>query len=185
MRWSRGKALLRPSLRLIGLVSLIVPRRLRDEWRREWEAELHYREELLDRWYSLDWRRKFDLLRHSLGAFWDALWLQPRRLEDEMFQDLWFGLRMFLKEPGFTLIAMFTIALGVGVNTAIFSLADKLLIRSLPVREPGKLVLISAESVSPRFLNTIFSYPDYIDYRDRNEALSGLIAFIPIDGKLE
>ena len=101
-----------------------------------------------------------------------------------MFQDLRFGLRMLLKQPGFTLVAIITLALGIGANTAIFSLADKLLIRSLPVREPGELVLFSAESINPRFLNTIFSYPDYVDYRDRNEVLSGLIAFIPIDGRL-
>jgi hypothetical protein len=82
-------------------------------------------------------------------------------------------------------VAVLTLALGIGANTAIFSLADKVLIRSLPVRDPGELVLLSAETLSPRFLNTIFSHPDYIDYRDRNQVLSGLIAFTPIDGRLE
>jgi predicted permease len=100
------------------------------------------------------------------------------------WQDLRYGARMLLKKPGFSLIAVCTLALGIGANTAIFSLADKLLLRSLPVREPRELVLLSAESVNPRFLNTIFSYPDYVDYREGNDALAGLIAFIPIDGKL-
>src|SRR5262249_48471884 len=104
---------------------------------------------------------------------------------NSLLQDLRYGARMLLKKPGFTLIAVLMLALGIGANTAIFSLADKLLIRSLPVREPGELALLSAERVNPRFLNTIFSYPDYLDYRDRNEALSGLIACIPIAGMLE
>ena len=87
---------------LIRFIGLIVPRRLRADWRQEWEAELRYREELLADWDRLDWRNKLDLLRRSVGAFWDALLLQPRRLEDEMFQDLRFGARMLLKRPGFT-----------------------------------------------------------------------------------
>jgi len=78
----------RPHLRLIALIGVIVPRRLRADWRQEWEAELRYREQLLAEWDRLERRRKLELLRRSTGAFWDALWLQPRRLEDEMFQGL-------------------------------------------------------------------------------------------------
>src|SRR5262249_52401226 len=64
---------------LIALVGVIVPRRLRGDWRQEWEAELQYRETLLIRWDNLNWKTKLDLLWHSLGAFMDALWLQPKR----------------------------------------------------------------------------------------------------------
>src|SRR5262245_47128896 len=89
---------------LIRAIGVIVPRRLRADWRQEWEAELRYRETLLTEWDNLNWKTKLDLLRRSLGAFWDALLLQPKRLEDEMFQDLRFGLRMLLKHKGFTAI---------------------------------------------------------------------------------
>jgi hypothetical protein len=74
-----GRSHWKPQLWLIALIGVIVPRRLRADWRQEWEAELRTRELLLDEWDNLNWKTKFDLLRRSLGAFWDALWLQPKR----------------------------------------------------------------------------------------------------------
>ena len=127
---------------LIALIGVIVPRRLRRDWRQEWEAELRYRELLLAEWDLLDWRRKLDLLWRSTSAFWDALWLQPQRLEDEMFQDLRFGLRLLLKQPGFTLVAILTLALGIGASTAIFSVVNGVLLRPLPFDQPERVVTL-------------------------------------------
>src|SRR5499427_1439307 len=118
----------RPYLWLIRVIGVIVPRRLRADWRQEWEAELRCREMLLSEWDKLDWRNKFDLLRRSVGAFRDALLLQPRRLEDEMFQDFRFGVRMLLKQPVFTLIAVLTMSLGIGATSAVFSLIQGVLL---------------------------------------------------------
>src|SRR5215831_4843575 len=118
---------------LTHLVGVIVPRRLRADWRQEWEAELRYREALLAEWERLDSRHKLDLLRRSTSAFWDALWLQPRRWEDEMFQDLRYGVRMLIKHKSLTSVAVLSLALGIGANTAGFSVINALLMRMLPV----------------------------------------------------
>src|SRR5262245_46400587 len=104
------------SRRLIALISAIVPRRFRNRFRQEWEAELEYREGTLARWDRLDWRNKLELLRRSLGAFWDALLLQPIRLEDEMFQDLRYGARMLLKREMLTLVATLSLHMRMGAN---------------------------------------------------------------------
>ena len=73
---------MRLHLWLIRALGVVVPRRLRATWRQEWEAELRYREALLTEWENLTWLTKLELLRLSLGAFRDALWMQTYRWED-------------------------------------------------------------------------------------------------------
>ncbi len=156
----------RPQLWLIRLIGVIVPRRLRADWRQEWEAELRCREEMLAAWDRLDWRNKLDLLWRSTSAFWDALWLQPKRLEDEMFQDLRFGVRMLRRNPGFTIVAVLTLALGTGAITAIFSVVNAVLLRPLPYRDPDRLVLV------PNARG-----PDFLRWRDQSKAFEAIAAF--------
>jgi predicted permease len=175
---------------LIRLIGVIVPRRFRMRWQQEWEAELEYREGLLARWDKLDWRNKLELLWRSLGAFWDALWLQPQRLEDEMFQDLRYGVRMLLKHKGFTVVAVLSLALGIGANTAIFSLIDAVLLKMLPVEQPEQLYFI--QNVGPRRPDGgAPPYPCFERFRDHNQSFTGLAAFtgfnqqLRIDGQLE
>lgn len=158
---------------LIRLIGVIVPRRLRADWRQEWEAELRHREALLGEWDRLDWRRKLNLLWRSTSAFWDALWMQTYRWEDEMIQDLRFGIRMLLKSKGFTAVAVLSLALGIGANTAIFSLIDALLLRKLPVVEPQQLTLFT---IAGEQSEDSFSYPLYQQLRDRSRSFSGVIA---------
>lgn len=116
--------------------------RLRADWRQEWEAELQHRELLLASWDRLDFRNKLHLMRRSASAFWDALWIQRQRWEDEMFQDLRYGSRMLLKRPGFTLAVVFTLSLGIGASTAIFSAVNPILFESLPYPDASQLVMM-------------------------------------------
>src|SRR5262245_29659918 len=127
---------------LIRVIGVIVPRRLRADWRLEWEAELQSREALLAEWDRLDWRNKLDLLRRSVGSLWDALCLQPRRLEDEMFLDLRYGARMLLRQRAFTTAAVIALALGIGANTAVFSVVNAVLLRPLPYQNSDRMAMI-------------------------------------------
>lgn len=97
-----------------------------------------------------------------------------------LFQDVRYGLRMLVKRPGFTLIAIVTLALGIGANTAIFSLVNTVLLRPLQIEKPEQVYSIIPTSKAVAL--SAFSYPDYVDFRDRNDVLSGMVAtrFAPI-----
>jgi putative ABC transport system permease protein len=106
-----------------------------------------------------------------------------------LMQDLRFSLRQIRRSPGFMVTAVLTLALGVGANTAIFSLLDQALLRSLPVRAPEQLVILSAPSKvweghssnNGAGVEKSFSYPMYRDLRDRGTAFDGLIATAPAE----
>jgi macrolide transport system ATP-binding/permease protein len=93
-----------------------------------------------------------------------------------MLQDLQFALRLLVKSPAFSAVAILSLALGVGANTAIFSLVNALLLRPIPVDDPSRLAAVFTTDVrNPG--NLPLSHLNYKDLRDRNEAFSGLAAF--------
>jgi len=92
-----------------------------------------------------------------------------------LWQDLRFGFRRLIKTPGFALIAVLSLALGIGANTAVFSLVNLILFRPLPVADPQEVVSVSAVGKNGQL--AAFSYPNYLDFRDRNEVLSGLLVY--------
>ena len=169
----------RPHLWLIRTIGVLVPRRLRADWRQEWEAEMRYRETLLAGWDNLNWKTKLDLFRRSLGAFWDALWLQPQRLEDEMFQDLRFGLRTMRRSLRLTIVAVLSLALGIGANTAIFSVVNALMLRPLPYRAPERLVKVYQAQPDPAkgMLPSLWSYLRFEILRDQNQSFAAVAGF--------
>jgi predicted permease len=127
------------------------------------------------RWY---WYQSLRLL----GLRWKASSTvvgKSRRTGDgsmpNFLQDLRYGLRMMRKNPGFTAVALLTLALGIGANATIFTWLNSILVVGLPgVKAPRELVAVIP--VSPDFGMTSVSYPDYVDYRDRNTTLAGLTA---------
>ncbi|HKP87592.1 MAG TPA: ABC transporter permease, partial [Blastocatellia bacterium] len=94
---------------------------------------------------------------------------------ETLLQDLRFGFRRLLKSPSFTIIAMLSLALGVGANAAIFSLVNTVMLRPLPVADAGNVISVSVTGKNDSLL--AFSYPNYVDYRDRNEVFSGLLVY--------
>src|SRR5262245_61884681 len=92
-----------------------------------------------------------------------------------MFQDLRYGARMLLKHRGFTCVAALILALGIGANTAIFSLIDAVLLKMLPVNHPDQLVLL--RHADSHGTVTRFAYSAYKLFRDQNQVCSGMLAY--------
>jgi putative ABC transport system permease protein len=94
-----------------------------------------------------------------------------------LIQDLRFGARMLLKKPGFTLIAVITLALGIGANTTIFSVVNAVLLRPLPYQNPEQLALIWGKLPTAVSGNVGASAPEFADYRDQNLVFSSVAAY--------
>jgi predicted permease len=98
---------------------------------------------------------------------------------EHLWQDVRYGARMLARAPAFTLVAVLSLAIGIGANCAIFSFADALLLRPLPVARPGDVVTVGStmtlEALGASALES--SYPDYADVRDRSKSFDGLVGF--------
>ena len=105
---------------------------------------------------------------------------EKKNILADLAQDLRYGLRMLRKNPGFTAVAVITLALGIGANTTIFSLADALLLRPFPVVEPSRLVAFQRQQIERPDSYSSFSTPDYQDFGEQSKSLSGLAAYSPV-----
>jgi putative ABC transport system permease protein len=95
---------------------------------------------------------------------------------ETIYQDIRYALRMLRKNPAFSVIVVATLALGIGANAAMFSLTDRVLLQKLPVNNPDQLVLLATRTPSDSEPSSSFSYPMYLDLRDRNNSFNGVIA---------
>jgi putative ABC transport system permease protein len=111
------------------------------------------------------------LVKEVTRAMWGWAWVE------QVEQDLQFGLRMLRKNPGFSVIAILTLALGIGANTAIFSVVDATLLRPLPYLESERLVMLWSTSKTPGRRRFGSCVPDYREWRERNQVFEGLGAF--------
>src|SRR5438046_160998 len=99
-----------------------------------------------------------------------------------LIQDLRYGVRMLAKNPAYAAVVVLCLALGIGANTAIFSLIDNLLLRQLPVEHPEQLVMLSDPGSSGVSIGSetgernLFSYPEFVHLRDHNQVFSSMFA---------
>ena len=155
---------------MVGLAARIVPPYRRAEWEMEWTGELWHRIEQLDGWTATPRVRRRMLLAAS-GALLHALWLRGVEWRLRM-QDVRYGLRLIARQPGFSLVVLVTLALGIGANAAVFTVVNTVLLKPLPYADPDRLVwmygsfaLNDSAAISP---------PDFLDYRDRNGVFSSM-----------
>src|SRR5215510_1829665 len=95
---------------------------------------------------------------------------------ETLWKDIRFGFRILFKSPAFTIVAALSLALGIGANTAVFSIINASLLKPLPVEEPERLVsLFTTDTKNPG--NHPTSHLNYLDYRDQNQVFSGLLAY--------
>src|SRR5215213_1413132 len=94
-------------------------------------------------------------------------------------QDLRYAVRMLAKRPGFTAVAVLTLALGIGANSAIFSVVNAVLLRPLPFAEPDRLVYAEGADLRDGTKAGSISPPDFLDYREQNHVFERLAAFMP------
>ena len=156
--------------RLVSLAALLAPAADRADFRREWHAEVA--------WFVAH-RRPGQAASRSAGAVVHALWLRSQQWRSEMlWQDLKFGVRMLLGRPAFTTLAVLTLALGIGANTAMFSLVHGVLLKPLPFHEPERLVQLWETNPLRNWTDATASPANLLDWRERNRVFEG-IAFYP------
>ncbi|HMD48836.1 MAG TPA: ABC transporter permease [Bryobacteraceae bacterium] len=103
---------------------------------------------------------------------------------DQLLQDLKYGLRTLARSPGFALVAVLSLALGIGANTAIFTLTDAVFLNPLPVGDSSRVMELftvdhATVTTAANFTRTPMSFKNYLDFRDQNDVFSGLAAFVP------
>ena len=146
----------------IAVVAYIAPSGRRREFRAEWEAELAARPSMT----------------HALGAVPDALFLVRQQWSlDMLLQDLRYAFRLMAQRPGFTALVILTLALGIGANTAVFTVINAVLLRPLPFGEPGRLMAVwenDRVNAKPRYA---VAPANFVDWRDQTRAFEQVAAF--------
>ena len=168
--------------RIATLAALVAPRSHRADFRSEWAAEIAWAAGELARGQRT--LRHRDVVLRSLGAFTHALWLRKEQWSfDMLWQDLKYGVRVLLGRPSFTLVAVLTLALGIGANTAIFSIVHRVLLKPLPFRDAGRLVQIWETNPLRNWTDATASPANLIDWRRRNNVFEDMAFYLGLEDR--
>ncbi len=168
-----------PGFAVVRALAWLVPHDRRADWLAEWHGELAWSARDAERRAEPPARTAARLVLRSLGATTDALWL---RLHDDtpmtLPLDVRYALRSLSRRPGFALVTMLTLALGIGATTAIFSVVDGVLLRPLALPEPDRVVRVEGVATGGALekVGASSSYPDYEDMRARARGFAELAA---------
>jgi putative ABC transport system permease protein len=170
----------RLSLALLRLFARVVPERDRDEWLAEWESELHARRARLTMRHRLTREQELDMFRRVLGSLYDATWLRRQfTLDADLVHDVKHGARLLARSPGFALLTIGVLAIGIGATTAIFSVVDALLVRQLPYRDPEQIVLMFEADTTNREALEDVAPANFIDWQQQVRSLEVMSAVEP------
>ncbi len=150
----------------------MIPNRLKylwPAWRRRQEREMHEEMESLTAVADGEKLGNLTLAMEDVRASWGWTWLEG------ILADIRYSLRTLLRQPAFVAVAVFSLALAIGANTAIFSFADAVLLRPVPVPDPSGLFDVTYTTPDDPFEG--ISFPDYRDVRDRSRSFTGLAAY--------
>ena len=162
--------------RFIAVVSRLAPGGARREFRAEWEAELAtaWQDRRRD-----SWRGDAGVMTRAIGSVPDAWCLFRQQWSlDMLFQDLRYALRLMRQRPGFTAIVVLTLALGIGANTAVFSIINAVLLRPLALGDPGRLMAIWEDdrlNAKPRYN---VAPANFQDWREQSRAFEQIAGYI-------
>ena len=164
---------LRWSLNWVRMLADLVPSPRRQAWLKEWESELTWMD--VDGGSAVPLSSRLDLI---IGALADALWMagQDWRL-DMLNADLRYAARTLGRNPGFTLVIVFVLALGIGANTVVFSVVDAVLFRPLPFPAADRLVAIWDENFEKSLVHQGPAPGNLPDWRERSQAFDGIGAW--------
>jgi putative ABC transport system permease protein len=176
----RDPLAVRLSMALFRIVKALVPSGIREDWLREWEAEVRHRWSTINRGRQTRWQDQADVVRRSTGAISDAAWLRQQFTADhDVMRDVRYALRLLARRPVISMLAVAVLAIGIGGTVSVFSVVDTLLLRQLPYRNPDEIVTIwltnrghpeEREGVAPGAFK---------DWHDRSKSFSHIAAASP------
>jgi len=171
---------LRACLTILRIARRVVPRTVREQWTREWDAELRHRWNAIHQQRDAGWRQQADLVRQSSGAIADAAFLRRRFTADlDLVQDARYAVRMLRKRPVVSTLAIIVLALGLGGTITVFSTIDTLLLRELPYEDSDRIVTVwQTESTRPDERLGVASAA-FLDWRERTKSFVSIAAAEP------